>query len=221
MNDFSGGGDWFSQQPPPPSAAQPAASAPAAPGGAASGPPTINAAAGDIPGQIRAYFKARGVSDQETDYWVQKWGEFGANDPNYFNSRLADADVFRGGQANPATSGAGAMSGVSNGSFLTPFTEQFKARDPNQIAQDPAYQFQLAQGLRGIQSGAAAKGTLLTGGTLKALDSYGQGLASTYDDKFYSRDMGEYNLRKTNFQDNQDRPFNKLVGASNLGKPAA
>lgn len=45
----------------------------------------------------------------------------------------------------------------------------------------PGYQFNLEQGLRGVQSSAFAKGTGLTGGTLKALMQYGSGLAdSTY-----------------------------------------
>lgn len=56
----------------------------------------VSASRGDIGGQISAYFKSRGVSDQETPYWVQKWGEFGAKDPAYFNQRLAQADIFRG-----------------------------------------------------------------------------------------------------------------------------
>jgi hypothetical protein len=50
---------------------------------------------------ISAYFKAQGVSDQETPYWVSKWPELLArgqelNDPQYALKRLAAADVFRG-----------------------------------------------------------------------------------------------------------------------------
>jgi hypothetical protein len=63
--------------------------------GAPSGPAAaVDASKGDLAGQISAYFKSRGVSDSETPYWVQKWGEFGAKDPAYFNQRLAGADIF-------------------------------------------------------------------------------------------------------------------------------
>jgi hypothetical protein len=46
----------------------------------------------------------------------------------------------------------------------------------------PGYQFAFGEGQRAVQSSAAAKGTLLTGGTLKALAQYGTGVADqTYD----------------------------------------
>jgi len=56
---------------------------------------------------ISNYFKSRGVSDQETPYWVSKWGELTArgkeiNDPGYAMKRLAAADVF-GGQPGAPT----------------------------------------------------------------------------------------------------------------------
>lgn len=120
------------------------------------------------------------------------------------------------------TQGSGMLDGgdTSLTGILSPWDKQFQPRDPSQIANDPAYKFQTDQGLQGIQRSAAAKGTLLTGGTLKALDAYGQGLASTYDDKFYNRDINEYLLGRDNFFQNQDRPFTKLSGLAQLGKPS-
>jgi hypothetical protein len=122
-------------------------------------------------------------------------------------------------QPPEGTASAGSIGGMADGSLLTPWTQQFQAPDPTQIANDPNYQFQLAQGLKGIQSGAAAKGTLLTGGTLKSLDQFGQGLASSFNNTQYGRALGEYQLQKQNFQENQDRPYTKLSGLATLGKP--
>lgn len=65
-------------------------------GAGSGGPPTVDASKGDIAAQVSAYFKSRGVADTETPYWTQKWAEFGANDPAYFNTRLAAADIFGG-----------------------------------------------------------------------------------------------------------------------------
>jgi len=107
------------------------------------------------------------------------------------------------------------------GTLIDPWTKPFVARSPEDIANDPAYQFQLGQGLQGIERGAAAKGTLLTGGTLKAAMGFGQGLASTYNDKYYNRDMNEYLLGRENFYNNQDRPYTKLSGLASLGKPSS
>ena len=109
--------------------------------------------------------------------------------------------------------------GYAFGSSMAPWNTPFQPRDPTQIANDPAYKFQLEQGLKGIQGSAAARGTLLSGGTLKALDTFGQGLASTYNDKYYGRDMGEYLLNRENFQLNQDRPFAKNLSLAQLGRP--
>ncbi len=77
------------------------------PSSAPSGPaPTVSAAAGAIAPQVAAYFKARGVTPNPTsvDYWAQKWNEFGAKDPAYFNQRLAIADEFGGGAPAAASS---------------------------------------------------------------------------------------------------------------------
>ena len=121
----------------------------------------------------------------------------------------------------PAGGGGSAMAdlGYGFGSSMAPWTTPFQARDPNQIANDPAYQFQLKEGLNAVQNSAAARGTLKTGGTLKGLEQYAQGLASTYNDKYYGRDMGEYLLGRENFWQNQDRPFNKNLSLAELGRP--
>jgi hypothetical protein len=114
---------------------------------------------------------------------------------------------------------AGSIGGMADGSLLTPWTQQFQAPDPTQIVNDKDYQNQLQQGLHGIQSSAASKGTLLTGGTLKSLDQFGQGLAASFGNTLYNRALGEYQLQKQNFQENQDRPYTKLSGLATLGKP--
>ena len=118
-----------------------------------------------------------------------------------------------------AGASAGSIGGMADGSLLTPWTQQFQAPDPTQIVNDKDYQNQLQQGIHGIQSSAASKGTLLTGGTLKSLDQYGQGLAASFGNTLYNRALGEYQLQKQNFQENQDRPYTKLSGLATLGKP--
>jgi hypothetical protein len=60
--------------------------------------------------------------------------------------------------------------------------------------QDPGYQFQLQQGMNAIQGGAAAQGGLLSGGTLKALQKYGTGLANQSYNEAYNRYLQGQNL---------------------------
>lgn len=109
--------------------------------------------------------------------------------------------------------------GYGFGSSMAPWTENFTPRDPSQIANDPAYKFQMEQGMKALQGSAAARGNLLSGGVLKGIEQFGQGLASTYNDKYYNRDLGEYGIRRDNFYNNQDRPFDKNVTLARLGQP--
>ena len=61
-----------------------------------------------------------------------------------------------------------------------------KEQQPFTFSQtDPSYQWRLQQGQKAVQTSAAAKGNALSGGTMKAMDQYTQGLASTeYQNEF-------------------------------------
>jgi hypothetical protein len=63
---------------------------------------------------------------------------------------------------------------------------------PDQIANDPGYQFQLQQGQQALQRSAAAKGLLNSGATLKGLDRYSQGLAATQYQNAWDRNQALY-----------------------------
>jgi len=52
---------------------------------------------------------------------------------------------------------------------------------------DPSYAFRFAEGQKALEKSAASKGTLLTGGTLKALANYGQQMASTEFGNIFNR----------------------------------
>ncbi len=65
--------------------------------------------------------------------------------------------------------------------------------------QSPGYQYQLDQGLRAVDAGAAAKGMLRSGATLKAEQTLGNNLAA--------QDFGAY--------------YNRLAGLAGLGQNAA
>jgi hypothetical protein len=54
----------------------------------------------------------------------------------------------------------------------------------------PAYQWNMDQGLRAIDAGASAKGMLVSGGTRRAEQTYGAGLASNEFGQYYNRLSG-------------------------------
>ena len=75
--------------------------------------------------------------------------------------------------------------------------------DPSSIRSTPSYQFNLDQGLRASESGAAARGGALSGRTLKELNNYAQ----NYADNFYGNEMGR-RMSLANFGYGMDKDYN-------------
>lgn len=103
-----------------------------------------------------------------------------------------------------ATTGTGALnlinSSLANG---TGFASSF---NPSNYINTDAYNYNLQQGQNAVQNSAAARGTVLSGGTLKALQSNASGLAA--------------NTYQTAYQDylqNSQQQYNQLTGLASLG----
>ena len=95
------------------------------------------------------------------------------------------------------------MTGLSPGGR---YTQSFAAPD---FENDPAYQAQLAETMKAVQNSAAAKGSLKSGGTLRALEREAQGLAArTYGDA-YNRWAQE-----------QANDWNRRAGVAGIGQTA-
>lgn len=92
----------------------------------------------------------------------------------------------------------------------------FTGPNPAAVASDPYYQFRLQQGNQAIQRSAAARGTLLNGGTLKSLANYSQGLASEEGQNAFNRALESYNANRAtaaqNFGENMDTYQGNLAG---------
>lgn len=90
--------------------------------------------------------------------------------------------------------------------------EQF---DLSRVAADlnPAMAFNLQQGQQAIERSAAARGGLMTGGTLRDLSTYSQGVASNEYSNAYNRAYGR-------FLDSQNTNFNRLASLAGIGQTA-
>ena len=75
--------------------------------------------------------------------------------------------------------------------------------------EDPGYQFRLEQGNRGVENSAAAKGSQLSGATLKALTRFNQNTASD-----------EFNNAFNRFNTQNNQAYNRLAGISGTGQVA-
>lgn len=87
------------------------------------------------------------------------------------------------------------------GSLLKPFSFD--------ISQDPGYQFRLNEGNKGVENSAAARGSQLSGATLKELLRYGSDYAS-----------GEYNAAFQRDQATKAQIYGQLTGTAGMGQGA-
>ena len=95
--------------------------------------------------------------------------------------------------------------------------EPFTAPTREEAMNDPAYQFAVEQGNKGIEQSAAARGTLLTGGTLKDLQNFGQQAATNQYDKVYGRAMNAYQLREML----RGQAYERNLDAARVGQSAS
>ena len=92
---------------------------------------------------------------------------------------------------------------VGYGELMDKFTtEDFEA--------DPGYQFRVEEGMKALDRTASARGSVLSGGAIKAAQRYNSGLASQ-----------EYGNAFNRFQIEQANRYNRLAGLSGTGQVAA
>lgn len=87
------------------------------------------------------------------------------------------------------------------------FNQTFNPSDMESV--DPGYNFRMQQGSQALERSAAARGGLMSGGTLKGIAQYGQDYAS-----------GEYQNAYNRFTNDQTNRFNRLASLAGLGQTA-
>jgi hypothetical protein len=120
-------------------------------------------------------------------------------DANYQQSRADQAPWLQAGQSS-----LGELMAQMQGGY---FDRQF---DPSQLANDPGYQFRMAEGQKALERSASARGLLNSGGALKSLSRYSQGVASDEFQNAWNRNQAENTGR-----------YNRLAGIAGLGQQQA
>jgi len=123
------------------------------------------------------------------------------------DTQLYQYNQTREDQAPWREAGIGAL-GQINGQLGAggDFNRDFTLAD---FQRDPGYQFRLDQGLGSVQGSAAARGSLMSGATLKRLSQYGQDYAS-----------GEYGKAYDRFNNDRSQRFNRLATVAGIGQTA-
>lgn len=115
------------------------------------------------------------------------------------DAEFADIERMRQAAGNGAGSGG---TGIGFGDLSRSFTLA-------DFEKDPGYEFRLNEGLGAVQGSAAARGSMLSGATLKALNDYGSNYASSEYGKAYDR-----------FNNDNTQRFNRLATIAGIGQTA-
>lgn len=159
------------------------------------------AAIGSIAGPIIGGLFGMEASSNAADAQIQSGNASNATQLQMYNQNRADMAPWREAGVNALTQ---LRSGTAaGGQFMKPFSmADFQA--------DPGYGFRLAEGLKALDKSAAARGNLLSGGTLKGITRYGQDAASQ-----------EYGNAYNRYNQDQSNQFNRLASLSGLGQTTA
>jgi len=122
--------------------------------------------------------------------------------------------------------GTGALAKLNTGtapggSLVTPYGKEFQAPTGLDMTNDPGYMERLKLGTDAIQRSAAARGGVVTGGTAKALNQFGQDYASNEYSNVYNRALQGYNPNFKTYNVGQTNHFNRLAALAGVGQTAA
>lgn len=170
------------------------------------------------PSQIAAYVQylstlpgADPTLASDPSYWIGKITETGGltqGNIGYWNGRSKAG-------AGDAGGGGGGQGGF--GSLAAGYGQTFGAPSLADFQNTPGYQAMIQQGEQGIQRSAAAKGSLLTGGTLKALGNYDVNAANmNYGDAF-NRALQTFNTNYGVYSNDQNRALGQYDTLYNGG----
>lgn len=202
--------DWFASQGAPGTMAPPRDQRAGSPiGGMMASTASAATDAGGVPSRPGTLEEAVAQANQlayggankhnDVEYWRKMWNE----DPGYTWQRLlgwqaGGADAPQAGPYAGQAAAGGAGFGPAGGAFglgVDLPAGTLPANLAQQAAQglenSPGFQFRLGEGLKALEKSAAARGTLLTGGTAKGLERYAQDFASNEYANQYNRLFGE------------------------------
>ena len=135
--------------------------------------------------------KQSNAADRSADIQLQMYNQTRSDLGPYRNAGSASLAQLQGLTSGP------------NAPLLRPFTMQ-------DFQESPAYQFNLGEGLKAINKGAAARQRFYAPATLQDIAKFSQGLAS-------NEFQNSYNM----FRNNQGDVYERLYGMAGMGQNAA
>jgi hypothetical protein len=101
------------------------------------------------------------------------------------------------------------------------YGQTFQAPTALDEQNDPGYQARLALGMTAMDKSAAARGSVLTGGTAQAENQAAQDYASNEYNNVYNRALTGYTTNYNQFEQQQANQYNRLAALAGIGQTAA
>lgn len=163
------------------------------------------------------------AGDRALDFQKQIWGDQQRNQQPYLQAGQQSIgqlmQLISEGKFGPGSTGP-----------VPQYTGQFTAPTLEDARNSPGYQFTAQQGSKGILQGAAAAGGAISGGTLKALDTFNTGLADQTYGNVFQRALSTYQTGLQDYQAKlqgygaglagQQQEFGQLFAPAQLGEGA-
>lgn len=191
-------------------------------GGVASSVIGANAAGDAASTQANAANNAQQLQAKEAqdalDFQKQQYTTSQANEAPYL---AAGGQGLNALQYGLGVGGTANGSGVAQGSLTTPYGQSFSAPTALTEQNDPGYQARLALGQTAMEKSAAARGSVLTGGTAQAENQAAQDYASNEYGNVYNRALSTFGTNYNAYNTNQTNQYNKLAALSGTGQATA
>lgn len=167
------------------------------------------------------------ASQQALDFQKQQWDTQQQNMAPWLTSGkegLGQLDYLLGvggPGANNTLGGANPDLGAYGSLMQANPYSTFTAPDALTEQNDPGYQARLKLSTDAMQRSAAARGSVLTGGTAKALNQFGQDYASNEYGNVYNRAFNTNANNYNSFNQNQASKYNRLASLAGMGQETA
>lgn len=183
-------------------------------------------AAGGVASSIIGANAAGNAADAQTsaaNHAADVQGEASKNALDFQKQQYDTSQKQQAPWLNAGTTAIGQLSAGTQpgGALVTPYGQSFQAPTALTEQNDPGFQARLKLGTDAIQKSAAARGSVVTGGTAKALDTYGQDYASNEYGNVYNRALSTFDTNYNQYNTDQTNQFNRLAAISGSGQTTA
>jgi GH15 family glucan-1,4-alpha-glucosidase len=176
----------------------------------------IGGVAGAIAGHSAAGTLAKGAEKAQAVVKENQKSSIDTQNQEWEQQQANEQPFLQAGQKSVQT-----LSDLANNSNTFNYGKTFAAPTAEEEQNAPGFQFRLQQGTNALNQNAAANGTLMSGNTGKALQDYGQNLATTQYNSDYQNALNTYMTNYNVWNQGLQTELGTLQNLTNTGSTTA